>query len=524
MPKKSTSPKLWLGRIVLILLAVAALDGGVKLRQWIWDECGQRNIRFHGDLLGAWYRGGQVLHDARLQNAYDGKQPDSPISPATLFRGYLVRFDRAMVEKPNGTYDVDYPPARLLIMSIWVWTTGHPPDIKPEEAELLAAPLLKLNAGFELAAAIAAFLTVRLVLRRRGGRACADWLGFAAALLVWFNPAMILDAHVWPQWDVWAVPFYLLAAWLGLSRRWLLCGLCLGLGGMFKGQILLVMPIFVLWPLFQLEIRAALNVISGILCGAMLYVAPWMIRTVPAAICLTVILAAAGACHVFIPALWRKTYTCGIIGGSILLSGAAFHGTFAWWWVGFAYGVRHRLQLTIRNRENLAAIISRYHWKLLDTAFTVHNFDVTIRMILIAMYVIALVLCAWGAARQDLRNDRRVLIALATPWVALFAFLPQMHERYLIWGAGITAIMVGVSFGATLLHLLAAVLGSLPLCYTLLMINNLGPDYETAVASFLQAEYDAAAATVLLALILLYLSVAPSKRSELTYHDSAEPG
>ena len=55
---------------------------------------------------------------------------------------------------------------------------------------------------------------------------------------------MILDAHGWPQWDVWILPFYLFAALAALKNRWFWCGCLLALGAMLKGQLLFVAPLF----------------------------------------------------------------------------------------------------------------------------------------------------------------------------------------------------------------------------------------------------------------------------------------
>jgi hypothetical protein len=201
------------------------------------------------------------------------------------------------------------------------------------------------------------------------------------------------------------------------------------------------------------------------------------------------------------------------IAASLLLSGLIFNGSFGWWYVGFAYGIRHRLVLTVHTSSNLAAILSRYHWQLLDTAFTVGDAEITIRMILISLYVIALILCAWAAARQDLRADRRLLLAIATPWVALFAFLPQMHERYFIWGAAVTALAAGVSLGAIFLHLVITFIACLPMCFMLLSVNKLGDAYAPWVDFCRQSAADDAWVTVFATLILLYLSLTSSPRS-----------
>ncbi len=60
-----------------------------------------------------------------------------------------------------------------------------------------------------------------------------------------------------------------------------------------------------------------------------------------------------------------------------------------------------------------------------------------------ALYLAGLVFCARGAARHAHNRDPRVLIAMATPWLLMFALLGQMHERYLMWGAVLSAVASG---------------------------------------------------------------------------------
>jgi uncharacterized membrane protein len=93
---------------------------------------------------------------------------------------------------------------------------------------------------------------------------------------------MILDAHGWPQWDVWILPFYLFAAFAALKNRWFVCGCLLATGAMFKGQLLFVAPFFVLWPLWQKRWNRALRVLAGFIATAALIASPWLLRT-PAA-------------------------------------------------------------------------------------------------------------------------------------------------------------------------------------------------------------------------------------------------
>jgi hypothetical protein len=103
---------------------------------------------------------------------------------------------------------------------------------------------------------------------------------------------MILDAHGWPQWDVWILPFYLFAALSALKNRWFLCGCLLAVGAMFKGQLLFVAPFFVLWPLWQKRWTRALRVLAGFMATAALIASPWLLRTTSAWIALVAVTSA----------------------------------------------------------------------------------------------------------------------------------------------------------------------------------------------------------------------------------------
>ncbi len=90
-----------------------------------------------------------------------------------------------------------------------------------------------------------------------------------------------------------------------------------------------------------------------------------------------------------------------------------------------------------------------------------------------------------------------------------FAFLAQMHDRYLVWGALLTAVGAGVSPGATLLHIVASFLAFLPIGYHLLAFNR---QFDHPLMPVFQATWpDASWATILLAFLLLYLALKPSR-------------
>ena len=391
---------------------------------------------------------------------------------------------------------------------------GGPPPL-PAPAEL-AGPLLEVNTVFELAGMAGAFMLVRAVLRRAGVGG-AEFLALVAALLVWFNPAMLIDAHVWPQWDAWLLPFWTWAGYFAVTRRWLVAGLCLGLGAMFKGQLFLTMPFFVLWPLFQLRPRAVVEVVVGILLGVMVYVSPWMLWKLSAKVEFVIAVIVMAGIVPWVWRGWRVLFLCTAAAVSLLLAGLFLGGSFAWWHVGFEYGTRHFMALTMGPTPNLALTLQNdFHWNLTDVLYTVDlkrpgiHADINVRQALTRLYGLALLLCSIGAARHDSRGDRRILLAMATPWVVMFAFLPEMHDRYLVWGAAFTALAAGVSLGSTLLHLAVTFIACLPMAFNLIAYAGLQRQYPQWYMFLSRGCNHGAWVTVLLAIILVYLSLVGS--------------
>ena len=116
-------------------------------------------------------------------------------------------------------------------MAIWTKEVRDGFPLVDSEHPKLVNPLLKINLVCELVSAAAIFFLVRLCVRRslHAHSSRPNWLsrehrasicGLAAASVAWLEPSMILDAHGWPQWDVWILPFYLFAALAALKNRW----------------------------------------------------------------------------------------------------------------------------------------------------------------------------------------------------------------------------------------------------------------------------------------------------------------
>src|SRR4026208_1772968 len=278
----------FLRHALLAFLIVALFLGGIQLRRWIGEST--RHVRYQHDIVNAFYWGSETMKEGRRLSPDEA----SANSLTGFVRGYLALYDRVKHKAYNDDYGLDYPPLRLLVMAIWGGRVRNQFPGVGDGHPKLVNPLLKINLLCELLSAVAIFLLVRLCLERQSHVTQSSLLrslpvqhrasicGLAAASVAWLEPSMILDAHGWPQWDVWILPFYLFAAFAALKNRWFVCGCLLAAGAMFKGQLLFVAPFFLLWPLLQKRWIRALRVLAGFIATAALIASPWLLRT-PAA-------------------------------------------------------------------------------------------------------------------------------------------------------------------------------------------------------------------------------------------------
>ena len=444
------------------LLVIALFLGGVQLRRWTGDKT--RHVRYQHDIVNAFYWGSETMKEARrlsadevTANSFEG-----------FWRGYLGLYDRVKHEAYHHDYGLDYPPLRLLVMAIWAREVRNQFPGVDDGHPKLVNPLLKINLLCELLSAVAIFFLVRSCLQRQSPATKSSWLrswptqdrasicGLAAASVAWLEPSMILDAHGWPQWDVWILPFYLFAALSALKNRWFFCGCLLAVGAMFKGQLLFVAPFFVLWPLWQKRWTRALRVLAGFIATAALITSPWLLRTPSAWIALVAVTSASSVLLVRSRLRHPGAWIGGIIGVGAFVIGACTGGSFTWLRVGFLYGSEHYPYLVISSCYNLPSLLSKVGWSLKDPFWSIHlgslDFNLTLQWTLRLLYVGSLTGCAYGAARQVRDRDSRVLIAITVPWLLMFALLGQMHERYLVWGAVVSAVALGVSLRLSIIH------------------------------------------------------------------------
>jgi hypothetical protein len=502
----------FLRHALLAFLIVALFLGGIQLRRWIGEST--RHVRYQHDIVNAFYWGSETMKEARRLSPDEA----SANSLTGFGRGYLALYDRVKHKAYDKDYGLDYPPLRLLVMAIWARQVRNQFPGVDDGHPKLVNPLLKINLLCELLSAVAIFLLVRLCLERQARATQSDPLrslalqhrasicGLAAASAAWLEPSMILDAHGWPQWDVWILPFYLFAAFAALKNRWFVCGCLLATGAMFKGQLLFVAPFFVLWPLWQKRWNRALRVLAGFIATAALIASPWLLHTPAAWVALLAVTGFSSCLFLQRKLPHRCAWISGIAGCAAYVIGAFTGGSFAWLQVGFLYGSEHYPYLVISSCYNLPSLLSKLGWSLKDPFSSVHfgslDFHLTLQWTLRLLYLGALAVCAYGAARQVRDRDPRVLIAITAPWLLMFALLGQMHERYLVWGAVVSAVALGVSLRLSIIHFIISAASTAMIVNVMLIDKKLE---ATLWAIDLLKQVRSCASGVVLACVAVYL-------------------
>jgi hypothetical protein len=546
--RADVGPKFWPGaRIVLILAMIAAVPSamreGLAIRRQAYQQTS--SIRFTGDISNGYYWGRQA-DEQRLLWVYDNLE--SQIGP-------------------DGFYELDYAPLRLTVVEWWYETAQKTfPGIRDwEDNYELTRPMLRLNIAAEIASSALIFLLIRLWTvrmdnaRRLPMRGVAQ--GIAGAMLFWFNPAMIWDDHCWPQWDVWLVPFFLAAVLLASCEWWFAAGICVVMGAFLKGQILLVTPIFIFWPLFQGKFASVLRFAAGFVLAAAIIALPWMhlmtpawfwlVRTSVAIAILTAIafisrvswkwipsatvaaciiawpahgaadlgtrawiipLIAAVAAVRLLPGRLRYVWAALVIGICVFLTIPFFGVSTAWFTIGFEFGTKKFpmiVQEAVNNVPRLMQMTFRSDLDMDDPVpipllgKTVLPFGQFMQL----AYLASLVLCGFGAVIQARRRDTRFLMAFVTPWLFMFLLLPQMNCRYLIWAAAMTALLPGVDWGVTLLGILVSLIAWAQMAERMLM--NYSWSNRDTLRMLEETEPQFTWMLLLIAIIFLYVMLAP---------------
>ncbi len=344
---------------------------------------------------------------------------------------------------------------------------------------------------------------------------------------------MILDAHAWPQWDVWIMPLYLFAALSMMNGRWLLCGSLIAVGGMIKPQILIVAPFFVLVPLCCGQWRFALHVLAGFAATAGLIVMPWLIHGLTAwGGMVEAALVCAGICIVRKKVQMEGGSWAGIrnikqgetpfwcflvVAAAIWLTGWLCDGDFAWLRAGFMQGDKTSGVLAERNVwYNLPALLTTRGWTLEDPFAHIDiaaaHYTLTLRSALRLAYLLTLIACSFGAARHFRKQDPRFLISIAVPWLLMFALMGQMHTRYLLWGAVASSVAFGVSMRLSIIHFIFSAAGA---AMILMRLNDTGnsPSMRATLARLDPLKPDAPYVVLACVAIWFWFSIWRSRRA-----------
>jgi hypothetical protein len=166
----------------------------------------------------------------------------------------------------------------------------------------------------------------------------------------------------------------------------------------------------------------------------------------------------------------------GAVGSSLLLCMLLFHGGVGWAKCTFEYGTVHWPYMVQGLTDNVPGFFEiRFGWphEASETAFTLpaiarhwphwiaargwwpaYDADVSAKTLFDSIYAFFLLISAVGVALQARWKDRRMLVALTTPWIMFFLWPVQIHERYLLFAAGVGVCCIGNSVGTCLLALM----------------------------------------------------------------------
>jgi hypothetical protein len=169
------------------------------------------------------------------------------------------------------------------------------------------------------------------------------------------------------------------------------------------------------------------------------------------------------------------------------------------------------------------------HWPaFLASSWPAVDFNVSEKQMFATIFAFFLILSGIGIGLQARRNDRRILIALVTPWIMFFLIPAQIHERYLLFASGAAAICIGAGVGPALLGYFLTLASAIIYLNRLLSMSNVdldqfgqnlsnslpkifSPEAGRTIQPYLAATHpDIAWGIAVVGMIFLYLSLTPS--------------
>ena len=229
----------------------------------------------------------------------------------------------------------------------------------------------------------------------------------------------------------------------------------------------------------------------------------------------------------FLPRRWAPTWICGGAAASLFACVPMFNTSMAWYEIGIKFGTRNREVLSWMDPTNLGKILEYdYGWRWVEEIdlktylpWLGESCLVPMRHLMIGAYLVSMVLCGFGMAMHQRRRSPQFFFAMAAPWILMFTLMPQMDNRYLIWGAVMSAATAAFSVRGLLM------------CFALSMITVIDTAYDMLSPRFawattgtnppvadkwypqLEGYFPGLSwAVLVLAGIWLYLSLKPARR------------
>jgi hypothetical protein len=146
---------------------------------------------------------------------------------------------------------------------------------------------------------------------------------------------------------------------------------------------------------------------------------------------------------------------------------------------------------------------------------------------MVAFYALTLVFCVEAMARHHRRQDPKLLVAMAAPFMLAYTLMPQMIERYLTWPAALLSAYAAMSFSGLMLWLTLSVLACAMMLGYMLTLAPQTPDTRLLIRYLGPTFPEIGWAVLILAGAMLCLCMAPHvrKRRERPQTDlSANPG
>lgn len=464
--------------MIVLIVSVFVFHLGIEVRHWAWINT--EDMHFQNDVTRAYFWG-----NTADQNGLLG-----------LYRE--IRTDYG--DQPDMQHGLDYAPLRLTIVTFWArWVNAHfDPGDQWDSATSYEfhRPLLMTNAACEAAAAAGVVLVLRLMRKilnagTGGGTGIRKYFSeylplVVAALLVWFNPVLILN-DCWPQWDAWILPSFIFALYFSMRGWWFTAGLFLGLGAMLKGQILFVTPVFLIWPLVLGQWLSPGRVISGFAVAFTLIAVPWTLTSHG-----DIAFASSGAILAAFILIYRRGWkrplaqflAALVLVAPVWLTPKILNGDLSWLVLPYEYGPIKHPEMGAYGTSNLATLLhEQWGWEAEETVELPlpfgHTLEPTMRQLLTGIYAICLMACGVAAGLHWRRRDPRFLLACYAPWVLFFALLPYLNQRYLLWASGFFPLLIPLGVGMTLLGAIVTLSGCVMLLDIMCNFNGSNPDLRT---------------------------------------------